>query len=165
LAYFYIHPAERASFKKILGAILRQISEQLSVIPSSIDKSFESRGSLHPNNDELVAAFVEVTRPLPEVVVIIDGLDMLEYQDEIDLLKFLFKSQHRKLKWIVLSRRLPEPDYVMGGTIHYNIKTSDIEADIQAYAHERLSQHRHLIKRPELRESLVATVTEKASGS
>lgn len=163
LAYFYVNLAEKLSFGKIVSALLRQLLEQVSVIPAPIYEAFESRRSLPPSDEGLVAAFWEALSALPEGVVVIDGLDELELPDRIDTLKFLSRAQDLNFKWILFSRPCAGLDLPGKQRVKYHIDSQN-DADIRSFVRSRLHKGPHLIKNPEILEGLTHTIVEKASG-
>jgi hypothetical protein len=163
LAYFYVNFAEKLSFGKIVGALLRQLLEQVSVIPPPIYEAFESRRSLPPSDEGLVAVFWEVLSALPEGVVVIDGLDELELPDRIDILKFLSRAQDLNFKWIAFSRPCAGLDLPGEKRVEYDIDDQN-DADIHLFVCSRLLKSPHLIKNPEILEDLTHTVVQRASG-
>ena len=163
LAYFYVNLAEKLSFGKIVGALLRQLLEQVSVIPARIYEAFESRRSLPPSDKGLVAAFREVLSDLPGGFVVIDGLDELELPDRIDILGFLSRAQDLNLKWIAFSRPCVGLDLPGKQRVEYDIGGQN-GADIHLFVCSRLCENPHLIKNPEIREALTHTIVQKASG-
>jgi Cdc6-like AAA superfamily ATPase len=163
LAYFYVNAAERLSFGKVISTLLRQLLEQVSDIPVPTRQFYESRKPLPPDDNALASAFYEVLNLLPGVVVVIDGIDELEFRDTHDILHFLSQAQRSNLKLIIFSRPHLDLDQLVPHEFTVEIDHQN-EDDIRRFVQLRLSKSQHLIKHPEMLQRLENTIAPKASG-
>ena len=166
IAYLYCTYGKRneQTAYNLLRTILRQLSEQSTPIPKSVDLLYAFHSSRHsrPTYDEISATLLTVCRGLNKSFLVVDALDECSDETSQDLLKEIQMLQARtKLSFMVTSRKSLQQEFKNSLILEIRAQGTDIER----YLDSRLGKLSSCVTNDDkLRQDVKAQIIQSSDG-
>ena len=157
--------------RNLLGSLLQQLVGKRSNVSRDVRKLYEehhSRGS-QPGNEAIFYALSEEIATYTKTFIVVDALDESESRTRGELLDVL---RSLEVNLLITSRRQPDIERELEGSIALEIRTSNIENDLRIFVDAELSTnsprhsnlHRLLKKDPGLQDFIVNKIVKNSWG-
>ncbi|PGH02668.1 hypothetical protein GX51_04551 [Blastomyces parvus] len=173
VAYYYcdFRSHESCRPESVIGAIILQICQVLTSMPSRVEDSYERHigkdgKAAPPSIQELEVLLGEVLPLVPNATIAVDALDeCYERETLLKILRDLSSKASTTVKVLVSSRREVDIVRLLKDRPSISTQSKDADEDIHQYIHASMQLRPRLQKLSQpLQEHIVETLTEGAGG-
>lgn len=153
---------------QVLSIFIKQLCSCMDALPEEISKLYDKfkRNARKPHLSDLEKMFVECTKHLKKVFVVLDGLDECHERYRQPLLQFLCTTGHPfpNVKVFISSRREEDiANSFSGKALEISLTKHCVMSDLEKVVRNRVSKDlKHL--QLDLQQQVIETLIQKSNG-